>query len=208
MSPLLFLDVRLVFIAEISDCAENGVGKRGPKTAHGGIFYRCPQFFQELHVAFAPPSFSDSCQDLQQRIAAVAARAALPAGLVIGELNEELGDIDHAGVFIHHNHSAGTHHGAHFLQALVVNREIDVAIRDAAPRRTARLHRLELFAARDAAADVVDDLAQCDPHGNLDQITWSPSPLQRPGRYDFTMSVLDSLQPHDRATSRFACFAR
>ena len=48
-------------------------------------------------------------------------------------------------------------------------RRIEVLLRQAAARRAAGLHGLEPLAERDAAADVVDDLAQRRAHGDLDQ---------------------------------------
>src|SRR5208283_365961 len=121
------------------------------------------------HIALAPFTIRDPGQDLEQGLAALAACAALAARLVVGELDEELGDIHHAGVFIHNNHSARTHHRAHFLQALVIDGKIDELAGDATARRSACLHRLELLLVGNAPADLVDDVAQGDAHRDLDQ---------------------------------------
>ena len=64
---------------------------------------------------------------------------------------------------------AGAHDGAQVLQGLVVHGDVEVGLGDAAARGAAELHGLELLAARDPAADLVDDLAQLHPDGHLHQ---------------------------------------
>ncbi len=71
---------------------------------------------------------------------------------------------------VHHDQAARAHDRADRDQRLVVDRQCRAALgRDAAARRAAGLHRLELAAAGDAAADLDDDLAQRRPHRHLDQ---------------------------------------
>ena len=54
-----------------------------------------------------------------------------------------LGEIHHAGVLIHHDHAAGAHDGSGLGQAVVIDRQVEHARRDAAAGRPAGLHRLD-----------------------------------------------------------------
>ena len=103
------------------------------------------------------------------RCGADAAGHALAAALLGGELEEELGEVDHAGAVVHDDHAAGAHHGAGGDQALEVDRRVEQVGGQAAAGRAAELHGLELAAGQHAAADVEDDLAQRGAHGHLDE---------------------------------------
>ena len=54
-------------------------------------------------------------------------------------------------------------------QRIVIDRHVQELLGDAAAGGSAGLHGLELFAVGDAAADVEDDLAKGDAHGDFDQ---------------------------------------
>ena len=54
-------------------------------------------------------------------------------------------------------------------QVVVVDRGIQEALGQAAARRAACLNGLELLASLHPASDVIDDLAQGRPHGDLDE---------------------------------------
>ena len=105
----------------------------------------------------------------RRRLGTDTAGRALTAGLVDGELEEELREIDHAGVLVHDDKSAGAHHGADGDQVIVVDRSIDEGSGDTSAGRSAGLSRLELLAVRDAAADVLDDFAEGGAHRDLDE---------------------------------------
>ncbi len=65
--------------------------------------------------------------------------------------------------------AAGAHDGAQLLQALVVDGHVEVLLGDAAAGGAAELDGLERLVARDAAADLVDDLAQLHADRHFDQ---------------------------------------
>ena len=75
--------------------------------------------------------------------------------------------IHHTVILIHDNESAGTHHGADGEQVIIVNRDIEVLSRDTSAGRSAGLCCLELLAVWNAAADLVNNGAQCGSHGNF-----------------------------------------
>ena len=82
-------------------------------------------------------------QDAHQVPGAHAAGHALAAALLGGEVEEEAGEVDHAGGVVDDHHAAGAHHRPGRDEALEVDRLVEQALRQAAARRPAELHRLE-----------------------------------------------------------------
>ena len=97
------------------------------------------------------------------------AEGAFAARLLLGEIQKIARDVDHAAVFVHHHHSAGAHHRAGPGQGVEIHRRIEKIGGQAASRRPADLHRLELFFIGNAAADIENQFPQGHPHGNLHQ---------------------------------------
>ena len=99
----------------------------------------------------------------------LAARSAFAARFFRQEGDEVAGDIHHAGLIVHDDHSARTHHGSRFRQAVEIDRHVEVGFGQAAAGRSAGLHCLELSSSGNASADIEDDLAQRNPHRDFDQ---------------------------------------
>src|ERR1700756_3491976 len=88
--------------------------------------------------------FGDAIQNTHAFIQSDPARNAFSAGLRVGELDEVTGDINHAVVFVHHDHAAGAHDGSELRQIFVVNRSVEHILRNAAAGGPARLDSLHL----------------------------------------------------------------
>ena len=71
--------------------------------------------------------------------------------------------------FIHDDHAARAHDGADAGQRIVIDAAYPETARECIRPRAAGLHGLELPAVGNAAADVEDDFAQRDAHGDFDQ---------------------------------------
>jgi hypothetical protein len=136
------------------DGGKHGVGGRLAQAAKRRGLDVLAQPLQLFDVAFLALAVDDALQNLQHAPRADAARRALAAALVHGEIQEEAGDIHHAVVFVHHDHAAGTHHGADLGQRIVFDGYVQKLRRDAAARGAAGLHGLEFLAVGDAAPDV------------------------------------------------------
>ncbi len=100
---------------------------------------------------------------------AFTARQAFAAGLALEEGGVIAGHVHHAGLIVHDNHAAGTHHRAGFCQFVEVHRQVEQAFRNNAAGRTAGLYRLEFTALGNAAADIEDDFAERRAHRDFDQ---------------------------------------
>ena len=112
---------------------------------------------------------TDRLEHFEHPPGADTARRALAAGLVLGEAEVELGHRGHTVLIGENDHTAGTHHRTDAHQRTVVDRGVEVFLGDAAAGGAARLHRLELASADDAAADLEDDLAERRAHRDFDQ---------------------------------------
>ena len=110
---------------------------------------------QLVDVALLAPALGDGLQHFLEAQGPFPAGGAFAAGLVPGEVQEVLGDVHHAILFIHDDHAAGTHDGAQGRQGVIVHRGVQELLGDAAARGAAGLHRLDGPVAGDAAADVV-----------------------------------------------------
>ena len=174
------LQVRFVFVAEVLERGQHGIGCRLAQPADAARHDTARQLFELFQIPFAAVARADAIQDLQHPLRADAAERALAARLVLREAQEVAGDVDHAIGVVEHHQSAAAHDRADLDQRLVVHRCVGQRGGDAAAGRTTHLHRLELASRQHAAADVLDDLPQGDAHRDLDQARRAP--LCRPAR--------------------------
>ena len=72
---------------------------------------------------------------------------ALAAGFIRQELDEVAGDVDQAGVLVHDDHAARSHHRAGLGELVEADRKIQQGLGKAASRGPAGLHGLEFLAA-------------------------------------------------------------
>ena len=166
---VLVADVRLVLVAEVADVGQHRVGRRLAEAAERRLLDRLAEVDEALDVALLALAVADARDDLEHALGADAAGRALAAALLLDEVEEEARHVDHAGVLVHDDEAAGAHDGAELGQRLEVDRRVEVLLGDAAARRAAELRGLELLAVGDAAADVVDDVAERDAEVDLDE---------------------------------------
>ena len=136
-----FLDVVLVFLAEIADGAQDRIRGRLAEAAEGGVLDDGRHLLEELDVALLALALGDVRQDLQHPLGPLAAGGALAAGFILAEVHEEAGHVDGAGVLVHDDQAAGTHDGAQFDHLLVIDGGVEVLHRDACRRRVRRAGR-------------------------------------------------------------------
>src|SRR5690606_740654 len=108
-APFL-VDVRLILFAEEAQRADNRRWGALAQPAQRSGADVLAQRFQALDVARLALAFANAGENFQDAARADAAGDALTAALVLGEIHEEAGDVDHAGVFVHHHQTAGSHH--------------------------------------------------------------------------------------------------
>ena len=109
---LLVHNVRHELVLEVAQRAERRAGRQLAQGAERGIRHRLGKDVDLVQVLQRALALGDAGQHLQHSLAADAAGSALPAGLGVGEGQEELGELHHTGVFVHHDHAARAHRGA------------------------------------------------------------------------------------------------
>ena len=166
---LLVHDVCDVLIPEVGDCGVDRVRRGLTQGAEGVRLDRVGQLLELVQVLHGSLAFGDAGEDLKHALGSDAARCALSAGLVADELHVELGHVDHTVVLVHDDGSAGTHHGSLGNEVVEVDRLVEVLGSQTSARRSACLDGLELLAAGDSSADVVDQLPEGCSHRDLDQ---------------------------------------
>ena len=111
----------------------------------------------------------DAFKDFEHPSGTFPAGDAFSAAFTLDEIHKKFSDIHHAGIFIHDDQSAGTHHGADFNQRLIIDLDLQVLFGDAAPAWTADLDRFEFLIIWNTTADFEDNITDSGSHGNFDQ---------------------------------------
>ena len=163
------LDVRQELLLEVAQRGEHGRRGQLAQRAQRTFLHPVRDLADAIQVRQLAVARGDALQDLQHAGAADAARRAFAAAFVADELHEVLRELDHAGGLVRHDHAARPHHRARGAERVEVHRRVEIRLGQAAAQRAAGLHGLELSAVRDAAADLVDDLAQGEAHRHFDQ---------------------------------------
>ena len=164
-----FENMRFVFVAEVFNRADDGVGCGFSETAKSGGRYGVRKFEQQLDVAFFALAVNDALKDLKHTLGAFAAGGALAAGFVLGEVHEEACNFDHAGFVVHDDKTAGTYHCADFLEGVEIKGQVKIFFGQTAAGRAADLNGFKLTFAAHTAADSIDDFAQSGAHGDFDK---------------------------------------
>src|SRR5579872_1830390 len=114
-------------------------------------------------------AFGHTVQNAQALVQPDPAGYAFATRLGVSELDEIAGDVDHAIVFIHHDHAAGAHDGSELRQVLVVDCGVEHILRNTSTRGAAGLNGLDLASPDGAFADVVNESLQRCAQWHLDQ---------------------------------------
>ncbi len=95
----------LILIPEVLDRAQNGVRRRSSQGTEGSLSNYPSQFLQELNIPLLSPPLRNVIQYLVHPLGTFTTGGALPTGLIPEEVDEVLGDVHHAGVLVHDDHS-------------------------------------------------------------------------------------------------------
>ena len=166
---LLVYNVSDILVAEEVEGSKNGVGSSLSKTAERVSLDVVAEIFESVNVLESAVTVSDLVEKLKKTLGTYTAGSTLTAGLINGELKEELSHVNHTGVLIHYDKTARAHHTADGNKVVIVYLGIDKGSRDTSAGGTAGLCSLELLAVGNTAADVVDDLAKGSTHGDLNK---------------------------------------
>ena len=182
-------DVRLELLAELLEVAERGHRHALTERADGVAHDAVRDVVEGVELLHRAGSVHELLRDAEQPARALAARRALTARFVAVELHQVVEAGDGVRALRHHRRAAGAEHRSHVAErvdpernvedalavprverALLVGRVDDVLGAEHRRGRAARDDRVKRLVAEDAAADVVDELAERDPDAGLDDL--------------------------------------
>ncbi len=164
---LLINVMSYVLIAEEAESGKNGVRSCLTETAERCALYVVCKLLKLIEVFELAVALCDLIEDLEHTNCTDTAGCALTAGLVYSELKEELCKVNHTGVFIHYDKTAGAHHRACCDKVIEVDRSINKRSRETSAGGATCLSCFELLAVGDTATDLLDYLTESCSHGNL-----------------------------------------
>ncbi len=166
---LLINNVSYILITEETESGKNRVGSSLTETAEGVGLNEGAELFELLDIIDLALTLGDSVEDLVHSSGTDTAGSTLTAGLIDGEVEEELSDINHTVVLVHDDKTAGADHSADRCERIVIKGNVDIFSRYASAGRSAELCSLELLAVCYAAADFIDNGGKRSTHGDLNE---------------------------------------
>lgn len=127
---LLVMDVRLVLLREIPKAGKDRVRRCLAKGTERADPHSMRDLLYLLDILRLALALRDLLKDIAEALAADTAWGALSAGLINGEVEIELGDVDDTVILVHDDHSARAHHRADLLESSEVDRGIEVLLRN------------------------------------------------------------------------------
>ena len=92
---------------------------------------------------------------------------AFSAGFFSSEVKKKFRHAHHTGIFIHYDHSAGTHYRAGFGKRFIIYHRIKKFFRNTSAGRSAKLNCLELLSVFYSSADFIDNVPKGHSHWNF-----------------------------------------
>ena len=105
-------NMSIILFTKIPDRGQYGVCSRSSEAAKRKIVRETADFIQQLNVAFTALAMGNAVEYFPHPDQSFPAGRTLTTGLLEQEVDEIPGHLYHAGVFIHDDHSAGTHDGS------------------------------------------------------------------------------------------------
>ena len=144
---LAVADMLQIFVIEIVQCGEHRVRRCLPQAAECSVLYHLAEGGQRLQIIFRTAAFGYFIENLEKSLVPDAAWGAFPAGFFDCKIQIESRYRNHTVILVHHDHSAGTHHGAFGQETVEVYRNIQMLLRQTSAGRTSGLHGLEFLSA-------------------------------------------------------------
>src|SRR5699024_2936993 len=162
-------DMFFVFAAEAFQGTDDRKRRAFSEAAQSHALHHGRKFFQFVQIGHLSLAVDDPLQNLQHTLGAFTAGNTFAAAFSLCKAHKESGDFHHTGILVHDNKSAGSHDSVKFLDRIKIKRNIKLILHQTSAGRAADLYSLERGAALQAAADVVNNMAEAGSHRHLDQ---------------------------------------
>src|SRR5580704_3495869 len=150
---------------EMFQRAHDGVGGEAAERAERTEFHGVAEVFDHGSVVADPFAANDLVERLDAAGRSDPARRALAAGLDGAELHRKTRLFGHVDAVVEHDHAAMADQPVAARERFIVERRIEQFARKIGAKRTTDLHRAHRAARERAAADVIDEFAECDAEG-------------------------------------------
>ena len=153
----------------MSEGGKNRVSCGLTESAERTCFDCVGDLFELSEIVHSSLALSNLGEVFKESLCTDTAGRTLTAGFIADEFHIELGNVNHAVVFVHNDCAAGAHHGALSNESIKIDGGVEVFCCETAAGRTACLDSLELLTAWDAAADVINELSEGGTHGDFNK---------------------------------------
>ena len=148
--------------------AAHRIGGEAPQRAEGALAHGVAEVLDQLEVRRNLLAVQDLVHGLDAAHGADAAGGALAAAFRRAELEGEARLFGHLHGVVEHHDAAVADHPASRREGFEVKGRVEQGSREIGAQRAADLHRADRTARGRAAADVIDELAQCDAKRRLE----------------------------------------
>ena len=153
-------DMLYIFVTETLQSTDDRKRCTLTESAQGHALNHVCKLFQLIQIGKLTLTCNDSLQDLKHTFGTLTAGNTFTTALTLCKAHEETRNLYHTGVAVHDNKSAGAYHSACLLHGVEVQGQVKVLLGESTAGRSAYLHSLELSAAADSSADIVNYFAQ------------------------------------------------
>src|SRR5579883_904396 len=161
--------LRLEILGEVVECAHHGVGRETAQSTERAKLHGVAEVLDQREVIVDAFAAQDLVDGLRPAGRSDPARRAFAAGFDGAELEGKTRLLRHVDAVVEHHDAAMADQPVACGKGLIVERRVEQRAREIGAERTADLRRAHRAAGKRAAADIVDELAERNAEGSLEQ---------------------------------------
>src|SRR5580692_3405768 len=154
---------------EVFERARHGVGRETAEGAQRAEFHGVAEVFDDGEVLLDPFAGANLVDGLDASRRADPAGRALAAGFDGAEFHGKTRLFQHVDGVVEHHDAGMTDQTVARGKGLIIERRVEQRTREVGAKRAADLHRTDRTAGEGAPADLIDELAERDAEGRLEQ---------------------------------------
>src|SRR3984885_5780107 len=163
------LGCRAEIFPEVFERARHGVRRETAEGAQRAEFHGVAEVFDDGEVLLDPFAGTDLVDGLDAAGRTDAAGRALAAGFDRAEFHRKTRLFQHVDGVVEHHDAGVADQAVARGKGLIIERRVEQRTREVGAKRAADLHRTDRTAGEGAPADLIDELAERDAEGRLEQ---------------------------------------